>query len=124
MLLNLRKNSFYSRIRVFIHMFRFMRCFIRVQDPSHAVTVAGPHAIVMAVIASEASDALPSAGAASLTLVVPCEGIAPGKAAVAFRTNMGSFPCVQFSVAFEVMETPETRVAPIATERLFLTVGQ
>jgi hypothetical protein len=92
--------------------------FTSVHDAVHTIlTLAVSKIIVNA-------EARAAACTAALALVVPRERISPRKSAATFEASVWTFACMEFRVAFQIMQTAETCLAGGTFIRLLLAVGE
>lgn len=71
-----------------------------------------------------ASHTRSSASTSTLTLVVARERVPSSKTASTFRANVRPLSGMEFGVSFQIMESPEARLAGLTDIRLFLAVRE
>ena len=103
-----------------IHAFWF-----RINKPVHGILsrpMGGPVAVF--IIGSKTSHARSSTSTPALTFVMACKRIPSGETASTFWENMRPLSCMKLCVPFQIMESPEARVASLTNIRLLLAVGE
>src|SRR3954451_7953784 len=101
---------------LFVQSFRFT-----VDETPHGFIIA---AVIEVIVSPKASHTSSAARTATWPLVMSRQSIASGELATTFFADVRPFPCVQFRMPFQVVETAKARLTGRAHIRLFLTMGE
>ena len=102
-----------------MHRFR-----LRIDQPIHRILGVTMSTITILIIRDVATHARPSTGASALTLIVARECIPACEPTPTFRTDMRPLSGMKLGVPFQIVKSPEARLAGLADIRLFLAVSE
>jgi hypothetical protein len=80
--------------------------------------------IAIFIFSSIAPHARPTPGASALALVVSSESVATSESTPAFGTNVWTFSGMKLRMSFQIVKSPEARLAGLAHVGFLLTMSE
>jgi hypothetical protein len=98
-----------------VHIFR-----LAIHKALHRFVVSS----VVFFVRTETASAVSATGTSTRTFIVPSQSVPAGELSATFGADMGPLASVKLSVALQIVQSAEARLARLTDVRLFMTMGQ